>query len=167
ETDCERDDADQNEAESPNRIEVEPASRYMLQAEIAVDQPRRASASREHCHGMDNGNDDRHSEICIRKDRGRFMVLLEAGALTKTEIDRNEHQASAMRDRYHERPKRQLRRLDSREQARMTRIEQPQDAKGDDQEAGTGLDLMLKPNERQKHREWQKHYKHCQQMACR
>src|ERR1700756_2780674 len=44
----ERDHADQNEAERPDRIQIEPAARNKFQAEIAVSQPREGSADSNH-----------------------------------------------------------------------------------------------------------------------
>ena len=102
ETDRERDSPNQNEADSPNYIQVEPASRNELQAQIAVDEPRRTSAGRDHCNRVDKRNDRRRTEICTDKHGGWFADLTRAGGLAKAEIDRNEHQARAMRDRYHE-----------------------------------------------------------------
>ena len=38
--DRKRESADQNEADRPGRIQIEPASRHELEAQVAVDQPR-------------------------------------------------------------------------------------------------------------------------------
>src|SRR5215510_14334607 len=56
ETDCERNRADQDEAERPDHVQVEPASRQILQAEIAVDQPRGAATGRDHGDRVHDGD---------------------------------------------------------------------------------------------------------------
>ena len=80
-------------------------------------------------------------------------------------IDRYEHQPRAVSNRHGERPEPKLRPWNPRENARMVPVNEPEDAKGDDQQRGGDLDLPPPFNEGQQQREREHHRKHCQQMA--
>jgi hypothetical protein len=58
-----RERADQNEANGPGRIQIEPAPRHKLETQVAVDQPRQAAAGRDHRHSVDDGDKDGHADI--------------------------------------------------------------------------------------------------------
>jgi hypothetical protein len=68
--DRERESTDQNEADGPSRIQIEPAPRHELKTQVAVDQPCGESASHHHRDRMDNGHQDCHAEIGVdERDR--------------------------------------------------------------------------------------------------
>ena len=94
----------QNEADGPGCVQVEPASRHEFETEVAVNQPRRASAGRDHRGGMHNGHQHGHAEIGIDEPGCRLVACVEVRGLAQPEIDRHEHQSSAMSDRYREGP---------------------------------------------------------------
>src|SRR6266481_5476481 len=50
----ERNRAHHNEADRPNHVQIEPAPRQEFEAEIAIDQPRRAAAGGDHRDGVKN-----------------------------------------------------------------------------------------------------------------
>jgi hypothetical protein len=81
------------------------------------------------------------------------VAFVGIGGLTEAEINRHEHQASAMRDRHGEGLKRQLRRSYPRQRPWMTAIEEPEDAETDDQQACADLDLPLPFHKRDEQRE--------------
>ena len=91
--------------------------------------------------------------------------LIGIGGLTKAEINRHEHQASAMRDRHSEGPERQLRRSYPRQRPWMTTVDEPENAETDDQQACADLDLPLPFDECDEQREGQNHQEHRQEMA--
>jgi hypothetical protein len=163
--DRKRESAHQNEANGPSRIEIEPAPRHELEAQVAVHQPRGESASRDHRRRVDNGDQNGHAEIGVDEGTCRLMASVEVGGPTESQIDRYEHQSRAMRGRYREGPEPQLRRSYPCQCPRMAPVDQPEDTKPDDQEAGPDLDLSLPFDEGDKQPEGKEHQEHRQQMA--
>ena len=72
-----------------------------------------------------------------------------------------------MSNRYSEGPQPKLRRSYPRQHPGMTPIDEPEDTKPDDQEAGANLDLALPFDKGDQQCEGKEHHEHCQQMAHR
>jgi hypothetical protein len=89
----------QDEAEGPSRIQIEPTPRHELETLVAVDQPCQEAAGGDHRDGMDDGNQDGHTETSIDKGACRLVASVDVGGSAETKIDRHEHQSSTMRDR--------------------------------------------------------------------
>src|SRR6185369_17618489 len=128
------DRADQDEADGPDRIQIEPALRYEFEAEIAVGEPRATSAGGDHRGGVDGGNQHGHAEIGIDERAGGLMASVEVGLPTEPEIDRHQHQRRAMGERDGERPKPQLRRRYPRQRPWMAPVGKSKQTEGDDEE---------------------------------
>src|ERR1700677_1190377 len=102
--------AHENQADGPNSIQIEPAPRYESETQIAVDEPCRESAGQDHRSRVDDRDQYGNAETGIDEGACRLMASIGIWGLTEAEIDRYDHQARAVRDRYGEGPKRQLRR---------------------------------------------------------
>src|SRR5450631_3998057 len=122
ETEHQCDRPHQNETDGPACIEIEPAPRQEFEAEVAINQPGRASAGRDHRGGMDDRDQHGHTEIGIDQRPGCLMSLVEAVVPAEAEIDRHQHQPRAMRDGHAEGPKPQLRRSYPGQGAWMTPV---------------------------------------------
>src|SRR3954453_13871861 len=109
----------ENKSQCPNPIEIEPAARDELQTEILVDEPSQATASRNHRQRMHGGNDDCHAQIGGDEPAPRLMSGMVIGSTAETEIDGDEHQSGAVRDRHGKGPEGKLRRPYTRQHARM------------------------------------------------
>jgi hypothetical protein len=81
-----RDGSDENEADGPGRIQIEPTSRCEFGTETAADEPRQTSAGNDHRGGVDDCDQHRHGKIGIDDgsvDRVAFEVYC-SGRLAKT-----------------------------------------------------------------------------------
>ena len=106
-------------------------------------------------------------QIGVYERARRLVALVKIGGPAEPEIDRHEHQSRAMRDRHDEGPEPQLRRSYPRQHPRMAPVDEPKDAKPDDQKAGPDLDLLLPFDKGDQQREGKDHNEHRQQMADR
>ncbi len=93
------------------------------------------------------------------------MGVVEIGLPADPEIDRHQHQSSAMRDGNGERPQGQLRRANPCQSPWMTLLDQPEDAESDHQQAGADLDLALPFHQRGQQCKGKQDKQHGEQMA--
>src|SRR6476469_4946759 len=124
-TDPKRESTHQDEADGPGRIKIEPTPRYEFETQVAVDQPRAASACCDHRHRVGDGDHDGHTEIGFDERACCLMASVEIGA--EPEINRHEHQPRTMSDRHGEGPEPQLRRSYPRQPPRMAPAYEPED----------------------------------------
>src|SRR5262249_6123881 len=110
---------------------------------------------------------DSHAQISVYRRACRFVSLVELSRLAQPEIDWYEHQSCSMRDRYREGPESQLRRSYPCQHPRMPSVDEPVDAEPDHQETGADLDLLLRLDDGEQHREGKDDHEHCQQTADR
>src|SRR5271154_2390243 len=112
---------------------------------------------------MDDGDEDGHPEVGADERTGGLIASVEAAGAAEAEIDWDQHQSRAVRDRHRKRPKRELCGSYPRQRSRMAPVEESEDAKADDQKARADPDLPLPIDERDQQREWKDHQEHRQQ----
>src|SRR5579859_562956 len=92
---------------------------------------------------MDAGDKQRHAQIGVDQSPRGLMPSVHVVGPAQAEVDRYQHQSSAMRDGNGEGPERKPRRRDTREYTRMAPPDQKAHPKADDQHTRADLDLAL------------------------
>src|SRR5579862_1987142 len=154
------DSADQDQADSPAGIQVEPAPRDKSQIQIAVDEPGQASTGTDHCDDMDNGDENRDAEISFDRRANRSMVNI---GTAEAEIDRHEHQTGSVRNRDRERPEPESGRRYPCQRSGMASIEQAKHTEADDDEGRSELHRAPPLGKREQKSERQQHHEDCKQ----
>ena len=85
EADRQRECADEDEAQRPGLIQIEPAPRQELETQIAVCEPCRPAARRNHCQRMDQGDQDGHAEVRVDQSACRLVAGVQVSGAAQTQ----------------------------------------------------------------------------------